>query len=33
LCKECIVAKPENKELVAALHEQMKASWRRAKPD
>lgn len=32
LCKESIVFKPENKELVAALHEQMAAGWQQAKP-
>jgi arylsulfatase A-like enzyme len=32
LCKECIDAKPEYKELVAKLHEQMKAGWHKAKP-
>ena len=32
LCKESIVFKPENKDLVAKLHEMMKAGWRSAKP-
>ena len=32
LCKECIDAKPEYKELVAKLHEQMKAGWQKARP-
>ena len=33
LCKECIDANPENKELVAKLHDQLKAGWRNAKPE
>lgn len=33
LCKESIVFKPENKELVARLHEMMTAGWRKAKPE
>jgi iduronate 2-sulfatase len=32
LCKESIVLKPENKELVEKLHIQMKAGWQNAKP-
>lgn len=32
LCKECIVDKPENKEIVAQLHLQLKAGWQAAKP-
>jgi iduronate 2-sulfatase len=32
LCKECIVDNPENKELVARLHEMMAAGWQKAKP-
>ena len=32
LCKESIVFKPENKELVEALHAQMAAGWQNAKP-
>ena len=32
LCKESIVFKPEHKELVAKLHEEMKAGWQQAKP-
>ncbi len=32
LCKECIVEYPEHKELVAKLHEQLKAGWQAAKP-
>ncbi len=32
LSKECIVDYPENKELVAKLHEQLKAGWQAAKP-
>lgn len=32
LCKESIVFKPENKELVEKLHAQLKANWQAAKP-
>ena len=32
ICKESIVFKPENKELVAQLHEEMQAGWKAAKP-
>lgn len=32
ICKESIVFKPENKELVLKLHEQLKAGWQNAKP-
>ena len=32
LCKESIVFKPENRDLVAKLHEMMKAGWQSAKP-
>jgi arylsulfatase A-like enzyme len=32
LCKESIIFKPENKDLVAKLHEMMKAGWQSAKP-
>ncbi len=32
LCKECIVDYPENKELVAQLHEMLTAGWQKAKP-
>ncbi len=32
LCKECIVDKPELKNLVAELHDEMKAGWQAAKP-
>jgi iduronate 2-sulfatase len=32
LCKESIVFKPENQELVEKLHAQMKAGWQNAKP-
>ena len=32
ICKESIVFKPENKELVERLHEQMAAGWQNAKP-
>jgi iduronate 2-sulfatase len=32
LCKESIVFKPENLDLVSKLHEQMKAGWQNAKP-
>jgi iduronate 2-sulfatase len=32
LCKECIDARPENKKLVAKLHEQLQAGWQNAKP-
>jgi iduronate 2-sulfatase len=32
LCKESIVYKPENKELVAQLHDQLQAGWRAARP-
>jgi iduronate 2-sulfatase len=32
LCKESIVLKPENKDLVDRLHQQLKEGWRNAKP-
>jgi iduronate 2-sulfatase len=32
LCKECIDARPENKDLIAKLHEQLKVGWQNAKP-
>ncbi len=32
LCKESIVFKPENKELVETLHAMLKAGWKNAKP-
>lgn len=32
LSKECIVENPENKELVAALHMQLTAGWKNARP-
>lgn len=32
LCKESIVYKPEHKDLIARLHEMMKAGWQNAKP-
>ena len=32
LCKECIDAKPEYKDLIAKLHEQLNAGWRNAIP-
>ncbi len=32
LCKESIVFKPENKELVEKLHNQLLAGWQKAKP-
>jgi iduronate 2-sulfatase len=32
LCKECIVDNPENKELIASLHEMLAAGWQKAKP-
>jgi iduronate 2-sulfatase len=32
LCKENIVSKPENEQLVAQLHEVMKAGWQNARP-
>lgn len=32
LCKESIVFKPEHRDLVTKLHEQLKAGWRAAKP-
>lgn len=32
LCKECIIDKPENAELVAMLHNELQAGWKAAKP-
>ena len=32
ICKESIVHKPENKELVAQLHDMLTAGWQNAKP-
>lgn len=32
LCKESIVYRPEHQELVAKLHDQLQAGWRKAKP-
>jgi len=32
ICKESIVFKPENKELVAQLHDMLAAGWQKAKP-
>ena len=33
ICKESIVYKPENEELVAQLHKQLQAGWKAAKPE
>lgn len=33
ICKESIVDKPENKELVEQLHEMLTAGWQKAKPN